>query len=342
MEDFHEFCPNCDANLTLQRGYDNNLPYWVCLGCGQMLINPDMDNESDIIWRCDDCGALLNIQEGFNEDCGKFTCTECGYENVIDDSNLYESDSERIIDSINPYKGLSDEEVLELSQYRDIENVCYKDNVILIEDVETGSKYIKKLLETYDRSIYDYLINNPVKGLPEIKSIYESNNCLIVIEEYIEGKTIEEILENGNMSSQSTIDIIKKICVILDILHNLNKPIVHRDIKPSNIIIASNGTVYLLDVNVAKWYEPGKTDDTRYFGTMYFAAPEQVGYGFTSSNAKSDIYALGVLMNVMITGTFPKEKRVDGALWPVIEKCMSLEANKRYSARELLDVLENM
>ena len=45
-----EFCPRCDANLTLQKGYDNSLPYWKCLGCGEMLINPTLETDSGIVW----------------------------------------------------------------------------------------------------------------------------------------------------------------------------------------------------------------------------------------------------------------------------------------------------
>lgn len=60
-----EFCPRCDANLTLQRGYRNDLLYWACKGCGEMLINPNIDTETNIVWLCDECGAMLNVQKGF-------------------------------------------------------------------------------------------------------------------------------------------------------------------------------------------------------------------------------------------------------------------------------------
>ena len=342
MSDYYEFCPNCDANLTLQRGYNASLPYWTCLGCGQMLINPKLDTNLDIIWRCDNCEDLLNIQEGFSDNTGHFVCTKCGYDNIIDDTNLYESEDERISDGLNPYKGLSDKDVLELSQYKDIELVGDTDNIILIEDVASHNTYIKKLLYTYDKSVYEYLISNPIKGMPKIMAIYESRNCLIVIEEYIDGKTIANLLEEGTIPWAEAIDIARKLCIILDRLHTLNRAIIHRDIKPSNVMVGSDGEVYLLDVNVAKWYKPDTNDDTTYLGTAYYAAPEQVGYGFTSSSAKSDIYALGVLINVMITGAFPKEKKAEGRIWSVIEKCMSLEADKRYSAMELLEALEEI
>lgn len=72
----YEFCPRCDANLTLRKGYDNSLPYWICKGCGEMLINPEVSADDDIVWICDGCGAMLNIQLGFRKACGEWTCTE--------------------------------------------------------------------------------------------------------------------------------------------------------------------------------------------------------------------------------------------------------------------------
>ena len=340
MSDTYEYCPNCDANLTLQKGYDNSLPYWICRGCGEMLINPDVPSESDIIWRCDRCGAFLNIQPGFTEEAGDFRCTECGFINNVNPETAYESEDERIADEMNPYKGLSDEEVLELSDYRDISFVGDREDVIFVEEVESGKCYIKKLLSVYDRSVYNHLKNNPVSHMPRIISLYESRNCLVIVEEYIKGETLEEILCEKAISIEKTIDITKAICVILDELHNLKTPIIHRDIKPSNVMITDGGEVYLLDMNVAKWYNPDKVYDTEYLGTKNFAAPEQVGFGLKASSTASDIYALGMLMNVMLTGTFPKEKKAEGAIWTVIERCINLEADKRYTARELMDELE--
>jgi len=79
FESEFEYCTNCDANLTLQKGYSNDLPYWICKGCGEMLINPGLETDSGIIWRCDGCGALLNIQDGFTEEKGvvRNQCCSC-------------------------------------------------------------------------------------------------------------------------------------------------------------------------------------------------------------------------------------------------------------------------
>jgi len=87
----YEFCPRCNANLTFQKGYDNALPYWICLGCGEMLINPELETDTDIIWLCDDCGALLNVQKGFDENREEWICAECGCVNKLTESDIYGS-----------------------------------------------------------------------------------------------------------------------------------------------------------------------------------------------------------------------------------------------------------
>ena len=338
----YEFCPRCNANLTLQKGFSNELPFWNCLGCGEMLINPEVEAPSDISWICDGCGNMLNIQPGFSEDCGEWKCTECGFVNKIDVSELYLSEDEFQTELKNPYRGLSDEAVLELSSYEDIENIGDKANIILVRRGDNGKKYIKKLLSTYDRSVYDYIKDDPVTHMPRIIDFFESSNNLIVIEEFIEGSTVEEMLKKGPLSRDRAVYIVRSVCGILDDLHNLPTPIIHRDIKPSNIIVTPGNEVFLLDMNVAKWYDPEKTDDTRYLGTQYYAAPEQVGYGFSASSTRSDIYAVGMLLNVMITGKFPKEERASGRIWDIIERCISLEPEKRYTAKELIEEFDRI
>ncbi len=336
----YEFCPRCDANLTFQKGYRNDLPYWICKGCGEMLINPEV--EGDIAWLCDGCGAMLNIQDGFSDNDGEWACTECGYANRIDESELYVSEDEFQAEQRSPYRGLSDEDVLALSLYRDLGNIDNRPDVVLVKHQETGQKFIKKLLTTYNRSVYDYLRDNPVEHMPIIHEIYESENCLIVIEEYIEGKTVADILEDSVISEDRAIKIAMDVCRILEVIHGLPTPIIHRDIKPSNIMVTPENEIYLLDMNVAKWYDPDKTDDTRYMGTRFYAAPEQAGYGLSASSARSDVYAVGILLNVMVTGKFPKEERAGGRLWDIIERCISLNAGDRYSASELREALAEL
>ncbi len=335
----YEFCPRCEANLTMQKGYSNELPYWICRGCGEMLINPSIEDDSNIVWLCDECGAMLNIQSGFDAGLPEWKCLECGYLNSIDERDLYASEDEYQEELKNPYRGLSDEDALRLGMYRDVENVDGRKDVILVEDMETSERYIKKILWSYDKSIYEYLMAHPVEHMPKVYGIYEGANCLIVLEQLIEGDTVEKILRDGPMAEDRAVSVALDVCRILEVLHGLPRPIIHRDIKPSNIMITPDDEVYLLDMDVAKWYNPEKNDDTRYMGTQNYAAPEQAGFGLTASSAKSDIYGVGMLLNVMVTDHYPKQQKAAGRLWEIIERCISLDADKRYTDAELIEAL---
>lgn len=340
LGDSYEFCPKCEANLTLQKGYSNDLSYWICKGCGEMLINPSL--EEGITWICDGCGEMLNIQEGFSEDCGSWECLKCGYSNKIDKSEIYLSEDEFQEAYKSPYRGLSDEAMLALSLYSEEKLIKNRDDIILVRSMVDDKLYVKKILNTYDISVYAYLMENPVPYMPNIYEMYEGDNSLIVIEEYIEGKTLHEIISESTIALEKAVSISKSVCSIVKTLHGLDKPIIHRDIKPSNVLIGRKEEVYLLDINVAKWYKENEAEDTKLLGTQYYAAPEQLGYGFSASSEKSDIYAIGMLTNVMITGKFPKEEKAPEPIWHIIDRCIKLEPDERYSDQELIDELDKV
>lgn len=341
-EVYHEYCPRCQADIVMQKGFNNDLPYWICKGCGEMLINRELETDTDILWRCDECESVLNIQEGFSEDCGEWSCRECGFVNRIDMSEVYRTVDEYEADRDNPYKGLSDEAVLELSGYDELASIGEHENVLLVRSMEDGVLYVKKILGTYDATVYEYLMKHPIDGMPRIMDVYEGENSLVVIEEYIEGATLAEIIDQGSLDQSRAIEIAMELCRTLAKLHSVDPPIIHRDIKPSNVIISGDGTVYLLDINVAKWFNSKEAEDTRLLGTLYYAAPEQLGYGFTASSEKTDIYAFGILLNVMITGKLPKEKKASGAVWEIVKRCICLNAEERYCDEELMAALENV
>lgn len=336
-DEWCEFCPRCEANLTLQKGYHNDLLYWICKGCGEMLINPKITD--DIIWRCDKCSSVLNVQDGFDGNRGEWKCVECGYLNKIDNSQIYISDDEYRNALQNPYRGMDDASVIELMGYSEVESLKEDDSVILVKNLYDDKLYVKKNLQIYDLSIYHYLMEHPIKHMPRLMGIYEGDNYLILIEEYIDGMTLLEMLSDKNFDEKYAAHIVRSVASIVLELHSLNTPIIHRDIKPSNIIISKEGEVFLLDINVAKWYQPEETEDTKLLGTLYFAAPEQMGFGFSASTTKTDIYALGILLNIMITGKLPKEKRASGNIWKIIERCICLEAEDRFTDEELIDAL---
>ena len=179
-----------------------------------MLINPEI--ESDIVWFCDGCGAVMNEQEGFAEDAGKWKCTECGFINKIDPGEIYLSEEEFQAEKRSPYRGLSDEAMLELSEYREIRPIDGREGIILVESRENGTLYIKKLLTIYNKSVYAYLCENPIGHMPRIVRMYESKNCLIVIEEFIEGITVEKMLEEGPVPEKRAVAIAINVCKILE------------------------------------------------------------------------------------------------------------------------------
>lgn len=129
--------------------------------------------------------------------------------------------------------------------------------------------------------------------------------------------------------------MIIQLCRILKQLHRCRSPIIHRDLKPANIMISSDGVVKLIDFNAAKEYRMGQMEDTCLMGTREYAAPEQ--YGFGQSDARTDIYALGVILNRLLTGDFPKNKLYEGRLKPVIQTCIQMDADARYQSVELLE-----
>ncbi len=151
-----EYCPRCYATLNLQKGYDPSLSYWICKGCGEMLINPEI--EGNIVWICDECGSIMNEQLGFDDKCGEWKCTECGHVNKLDDCEVYASEDEFQYAKNSPYYGLSDGDALRLSRYCEEKYVGDRENVILVSDRENGDRFIKKLITSYDKSIYSFLI----------------------------------------------------------------------------------------------------------------------------------------------------------------------------------------
>lgn len=213
--------------------------------------------------------------------------------------------------------------------YKDVSELCSDGHVMLVQNQKNGEFYVKKCLESYHLSVYERLMKNPVKNTPAIYEIFPAEKKLVVIEEYIFGTTIAETLvQKGRFSEKQTRDIAMQLCVILKQLHAFSPAVIHRDIKPSNVMLAPDGTVKLLDFNAAKPEDAQKARDTTLIGTVGFAAPEQ--YGFAPASVQTDIYAMGVLMNVMLTGELPEKEAAGGKLKTIIRKCLEMNPKDRY------------
>lgn len=218
-----------------------------------------------------------------------------------------------------------------LSFYEDIAGADMEKKIKYVRHIHSNKICVKKLLKVYDREVISFLHTHPIKRMPRILDVADTPDGLVVIEQYISGRTLDDILsEKGHFSEEDTKLVISELCFILSDLHSATKPpIIHRDIKPSNLLITDDGTLYLLDVDAARFVNITKDRDTVMMGTPGFAAPEQ--YGFGSSTVQSDIYALGVLALTLLTGEVTNKCRISCSLSPFIRKCLELSPEKRFS-----------
>lgn len=218
-----------------------------------------------------------------------------------------------------------------LSCYRIVADINSEHGIHLVQHQETGKFYVRKTLGVYSLAVFQYLAEHPLPGIPRIYETVEEDSRLILIEEYIPGATLQELLDaDGPLSQAQVVDYMVQLCTVLHSLHSCEPPIVHRDIKPSNIVITPDGILKLIDLNAARCADGSAGKDTVLLGTPGFAAPEQ--YGFGSSDAQTDIFALGVLMNLLPTGQLSNECTATGPLAPAIRKCVMMERTRRYSS----------
>lgn len=227
---------------------------------------------------------------------------------------------------------------LTLSYYKTIADINAAHDIYLVQDSRDGKFYVKKFLTVYNLDVYTHLLAHPIRNTPTIYFMVEDGGRLITIEEYIPGDTLEEVLARGSLTEEQAIGITISLCQIIEQFHNCTPPIVNRDIKPSNIKITPDGVVKLVDLNAAKPCNTDASRDTVLIGTQGYAAPEQ--YGFGASSVLTDIYAIGVLMNEMLTGKFPGISLATGKLQHIISRCVELSPQHRFqSVRQLRETL---
>lgn len=203
--------------------------------------------------------------------------------------------------------------------------------ISLVEHETTHTKYIQKDLNYYDKILYQTLqkIKNPY--LPKIFVVQENDNQLTLLEEYIEGNTLDQQI----LSKEDVRNIMHQLCECLNTLHKLNPPIIHRDIKPENIIYHNN-KVTLLDFGIARFLDSRKSKDTLILESVGYAAPEQ--FGFQQSNPQTDIYALGKLMNYLLNGSLEHQNNIPFDLKQIILKATQLDYKNRYKSVKEMDL----
>ena len=194
----------------------------------------------------------------------------------------------------------------------------------LLRHRETGRRFV---LRQYAGSaeVYRRLRDVQCEHLPQVYEVATRGEDNLVLEEYVQGDTLDCVLRGGLCSPRETRRIARQVCQALWVLHSLGA--VHRDVKPENILLRGREAV-LIDFDAARLHKPAQDTDTQVLGTTGFAAPEQ--YGLSQTDGRADIYAMGILINVMRTGQHPSRKLAPGHLGRVVERCTQMMPQKRY------------
>ncbi len=180
--------------------------------------------------------------------------------------------------------------------------------------------------------LYQILREINIPYVPEIYRLVKFDEKLFVVEEYISGQTLLQLVRyEQHIDEQLAAEILRQVCEALKILHGHR--IIHRDLKPSNIMLTRDGVIRLIDFSISRIKKDDSDTDTEFLGTRGYASPEQYGFGQTDS--RSDIYSLGVTISRLLGSNY------NGWLKKIIARCTKLDPMQRYySAENLLADLD--
>ncbi|MCR5486185.1 MAG: serine/threonine protein kinase [Lachnospiraceae bacterium] len=203
--------------------------------------------------------------------------------------------------------------------------------VFLAEDIRLNKKWAVKTLgdegsfrKNIKKAEISVLRRASHPNLPRITDIFEENGTAFMVMDYIEGNTLEEILNSGRkITTKHIYQWSIEAASALSYLHSSNPPVIYRDMKPANIIVRPSGSIVLIDFGTAK-ASLDKADRESY-GTVRYAAPEQFQ---GSSDERSDIYSLGKTIEAMAG------KGASFWLKRIIKRSTARLPDKRYRSAE--------
>lgn len=177
------------------------------------------------------------------------------------------------------------------------------------------------------------------RHLPRIYDVHEADGELVVIMEYVEGRTLRDEVFERDPSPALAQRWFPPLCDGVSELHGLfAPPLIHRDLKPSNVLVAE-GALTIIDFGIARTWREGADADTAHFGTRAYAPPEQFGYGQTDE--RTDVYALGMILYYLLTERDPSpavvregfaDPAVPAPLRPVLQRACAFDPAARYDS----------
>jgi len=191
-------------------------------------------------------------------------------------------------------------------------------------------------------------------NLPKLYDFFFHNDTPYLVLEYIEGKTLQEIIDGSQnpLNQEQVVQWAIQLCRVLDYLHSQNpRPVIFRDLKLSNIMLSNDGEIKLIDFGIAREFNPGKNTDTIRMGSIGYAPPEQYGRG-GQTDMRTDIYALGVCLHTLLSKndpsltpfSFPYLRSINTSVsWnmnELIMKMLEIKSEKRFQdIKEVLELL---
>ena len=182
-------------------------------------------------------------------------------------------------------------------------------------------------------------------ALPQIIDIFEDDESVVIVEDFVEGVSLDKFIkQNGRVDEKTGLDWFRQLSEVLTYLHSQVPPIIYRDMKPANIMLQPDGRLKLIDFGIAREYKQNSSADTTYIGTKGYAAPEQ--FGKAQTDARTDIYSLGVTMYHLLTGKSPYEPpyqfvgarqlvpELSFGLEHILARCVKTEPEDRYQSVE--------
>lgn len=202
--------------------------------------------------------------------------------------------------------------------------------VLRLRNKETGKDLVLRSFPQHLEA-YEILCGIRCDHLPEVFDAIDVADGQIVLEEFIDGITVAQVMEGGKYRYRGAKKVISCVCHALTVLHD--RGLVHRDVKPENVMIDKSGRVVLIDFNASRMVS-NACKDTVILGTVGYASPEQLGV--TQTDSRTDIYAAGVLLNVMLTGFHPSQRLARGKAGRIVQKCTAITPDHRYQCAEKL------
>ena len=224
---------------------------------------------------------------------------------------------------------------------------------IVVKEIRRRDNSNNKLLMDSLKQESDLLKNLDHAALPKIYDIIDRGDIYVVMD-YIEGESLNRKLKReGKIQAKEVINYGIQLAKVLSYLHNRPTPIIYRDMKPDNVMLTPDGRIKLIDFGISKEYKVDTESDTTNLGTRAFAAPEQIAG--LKTNARTDIYSLGVTLYNLVTGKslndtpfmLKPNREWDSSLPEgleyIIKKCTETDPADRYeNCDDLLYDLENV